>query len=132
MRDIRPMKISSLKSFLFWNKLISSIMNVILLFLGREPLTISELCIVGKPSILIPSPNVSENHQFYNAKYLHDRNAVIMIEEKKVNKDFLVHLENLLLSKEIRRKLTTGICKLAKPDATKDVVQEINKILENG
>ena len=94
-------------------------------------LTISELCIVGKPSILIPSPNVSENHQFYNAKYLHDRNAFIMIDEKKVNKDFLVHLESLLLSKEIRRKLTTGICKLAKPDATKEVVQEINKILEN-
>ena len=45
-------------------------------------LTISELCIVGKPSILVPSPNVSENHQFYNAKYLLDRKAAIMIEEK--------------------------------------------------
>ena len=47
-------------------------------------LTISELCIVGKPSILVPSPNVSENHQFYNAKYLLDRKAAIMIEEKKL------------------------------------------------
>ena len=63
--------------------------------------------------------------------YVSGKSLNELLEEKKVNKDFLVHLESLLLSKEIRRKLTTGICKLAKPDATKEVVQEINKILEN-
>ena len=72
-------------------------------------LTISELCIVGKPSILIPSPNVSENHQFYNAKYLLDRKAAIMIEEKKIDNEFLIHLQKLLASKEIRTQLSRGI-----------------------
>ena len=95
-------------------------------------LTISELCIVGKPSILVPSPNVSENHQFYNAKYLVDRKAAIMIEEKKINIEFLMHLQKLLESKEIRRQLSKAIYKLARPNATKEIVLQINNILSNG
>ena len=95
-------------------------------------LTISELCIVGKPSILIPSPNVSENHQFHNAKYLQDNRAAIMIEEKKINNEFIIQLERLLLSKIIRKQLSTAIYKLAKPNATKDIVFQINKILADG
>ena len=95
-------------------------------------LTISELCIVGKPSILIPSPNVSENHQFHNAKYLKDKRAAIMIEEKKINNEFIIQLEKLLLSKIIRKQLSTAIYKLAKPNATKDIVIQINKILADG
>ena len=92
-------------------------------------LTISELCIVGKPSILVPSPNVSENHQFYNAKYLVDRKAAIMIEEKKINIEFLMHLQKILESKEIRRQLSKAIYKLARPNATKEIVLQINNIL---
>ena len=95
-------------------------------------LTISELCIVGKPSILIPSPNVSENHQFYNAKYLLDRKAAIMIEEKKINNEFLIHLQKLIASKEIRTQLSTAIYKLAKPNATEEIGLRINNILANG
>ena len=95
-------------------------------------LTISELCIVGKPSILVPSPNVSENHQFYNAKYLLDRKAAIMIEEGKVNDELLLHLQKLLESKEIRTQLSTTIRKLARPNAVKEIVSLINKILVNG
>tara|TARA_X000000950_G_scaffold276717_1_gene365040 strand:- start:15956 stop:17059 length:1104 start_codon:yes stop_codon:yes gene_type:complete len=95
-------------------------------------LTISELCIVGKPSILIPSPNVSENHQFHNAKYLLDKRAAIMIEEKKITNEFIVQLEKLLISKIIRKQLSSAIYKLGKPNATKDIVFQINKILADG
>ena len=95
-------------------------------------LTISELCIVAKPSILIPSPNVSENHQLHNAKYLLDRRAAIMIEEQKVDNEFIIELEKLVISKLVRKQLSTAISKLAKPDATKDIVFQINKILANG
>jgi len=94
-------------------------------------LTISELCVVGKPSILIPSPNVSENHQFHNAKYLLDRNAAIVIDEKKINNEFLMHLYELIVSKETRKQLSKSIYKLARPNATKDIVFQINKILAN-
>ena len=94
-------------------------------------LTISELCIVGKPTILIPSPNVSENHQFYNAKYLLDRGATILIEEKKINNEFLLHFEKLIQSRETRKKLSLSINKLARPNATEEIVFQINKILAN-
>ena len=95
-------------------------------------LTISELCIVAKPSILIPSPNVAENHQLHNAKYLLDRRAAIMIEEQKVDNEFIIELEKLVVSGLVRKQLSTAICKLAKPDATKDIAFQINKILANG
>ena len=95
-------------------------------------LTISELCVVGKPSILIPSPNVSENHQFYNAKYLLDRKAAVVIDEKKINNEFLIQLYELIVSKETRKQLSKSIYKLARPNATKDIVFQINKILANG
>ena len=94
-------------------------------------LTISELCIVAKPSILIPSPNVAENHQLHNAKYLLDRRAAIMIEEQKVDNEFIIELEKLVVSKLVRKQLSMAICKLAKPDATKDIAFQINKILAN-
>ena len=95
-------------------------------------LTISELCLIGKPSILIPSPNVSENHQYHNAKHLHDRKAAILIEEKKIDKEFLHHLGKLLVSSEIRQQLSKSIYKLARPNATKHIALEINKILNSG
>jgi UDP-N-acetylglucosamine--N-acetylmuramyl-(pentapeptide) pyrophosphoryl-undecaprenol N-acetylglucosamine transferase len=95
-------------------------------------LTISELCIIGKPSILIPSPNVSENHQYHNAKYLQDKKAAIMIEEKKIKKEFIHHLENLLISQEKRVTLSKAISQLARPNATHEIVLQINKILASG
>ena len=95
-------------------------------------MTISELCIIGKPSILIPSPNVSENHQYHNAKYLQDKKAAIMIEEKKIKKEFIHHLENLLISQEKRVTLSKAIYQLARPNATHEIVLQINKILASG
>ncbi len=95
-------------------------------------LTISELCIVGKPSILIPSPNVSENHQYYNAKYLFDREAAIMIEEKNLSNELFPNLEKLLTSMETRNQLSRAISKLARPNATNEIGLLINKILAGG
>ncbi len=53
-------------------------------------LTIAEISAMQKASILIPSPNVSENHQFYNGKVLKDLNAAILIEEKDLNKESII------------------------------------------
>ncbi len=95
-------------------------------------LTISELCVVGKPSILIPSPNVSENHQYHNAKYLFDRKATILVEEKNLNNELFPYLKKLLISKEMRKKLSNAISKHARPNATQEIVLQINKILTGG
>lgn len=61
-------------------------------------LTISELEVQGKPSILIPSPYVAENHQFHNAKALADKGAAKMIEEKDLTPEILCNMVDSLFS----------------------------------
>lgn len=53
-------------------------------------LTISEIACIGKASILIPSPNVAENHQYYNGRVLSDLNAAVLIEEKHLNQESII------------------------------------------
>jgi len=53
-------------------------------------ITISEILVCGKPAILIPSPNVTGNHQFYNAKALADKGGAILIEEKDLSAENLI------------------------------------------
>ena len=91
--------------------------------------TISELCIVGKPVILIPSPNVAEDHQTKNANAISDKNAAIALPEKEIE-----NLETILLdlfSDDTQRKqLSNNRKHLANPNATKDIVNEIISGLE--
>lgn len=65
-------------------------------------ITVSELNALGKPSVLIPSPNVTDNHQFYNAKALADRNAAVMIEEKDLDDKTFRNTVNKLLENRTR------------------------------
>lgn len=64
--------------------------------------TLSELCVKGKPSILIPSPNVAENHQYFNAKALADKGAAILIEEKDLTGEKLVDIVKTLIEDKAR------------------------------
>jgi UDP-N-acetylglucosamine--N-acetylmuramyl-(pentapeptide) pyrophosphoryl-undecaprenol N-acetylglucosamine transferase len=91
--------------------------------------SISELCIVGKPVIFLPSPNVAEDHQSKNALSLVKKNAAIMVEEKNINKDFKNSFMGLINNKELQTDLSRNIKKQAKLNATKDIVNEIEKLL---
>ena len=91
--------------------------------------SISELCIVGKPVIFIPSPNVAEDHQSKNAYSLVNKKAAIMIEEKNINKDFKNSFSRLINNEELQLDLSRNILKQAKLNATKDIVNEIEKLL---
>lgn len=92
---------------------------------------ISELCIVGKPVIFIPSPNLAEDHQTKNALFVKNKNAAEMIEEKYLEKDFFTVFRNLLENNEHVMNLSKTIKLLEKPDATKDIVELIDKVLRN-
>lgn len=85
--------------------------------------SVSELCVVGKPIMLIPSPNVAENHQYYNAKSLSDKGAAIMIEEKNIENQFITELKTLIQSPEKQLKMQYALGEFAKPHATKDIVK---------
>lgn len=92
--------------------------------------SISELCIVGKPTIFIPSPNVAENHQKKNAQAVVENKGAIMIEESEL-KIFQREFETLLNDKKKQLELSQNIKKLALPNATKAIVDEIEKLINN-
>ncbi len=91
--------------------------------------SVSELCIVGKPVIFIPSPNVSEDHQTKNAKAIVDKGGAILIKESELESQFNLVFEALVKDKGKQESLTENIKKLALPNATKDIVEEIKKII---
>lgn len=93
--------------------------------------SVSELCIVGKPVIFIPSPNVAEDHQSKNARSLVLKQAALMVEEKELADKFEVVFSNLNKSDERKKLLSENIKALALPDATKKIVDEIEQLLQN-
>jgi len=92
--------------------------------------SVSELCIVGKPTIFIPSPNVSEDHQTKNAKAILERGAAILIKESNLDDEFKIVFEAIVKDQGKLQNLTENIKKLAKPNATKAIVEEIKKVLK--
>lgn len=93
-------------------------------------LAISELCLVKRPCILVPSPNVAEDHQMKNAMALVKEDAAVLIKDS-VAKENLVN-ESLRLIFDLQRceTLSENIGKLAKPNATEDIVNEIEKLIK--
>jgi len=91
--------------------------------------SISELCIVGKPVIFIPSPNVAEDHQTKNAMAVVSKNAAILCRENEFE-TFQEELQKLISSAEKQQELSENIKKLALPNATNDIVNEIEKLIQ--
>tara|TARA_B100001179_G_scaffold232742_1_gene226902 strand:- start:1734 stop:2828 length:1095 start_codon:yes stop_codon:yes gene_type:complete len=92
-------------------------------------LSVSELCLVGKPVIFIPSPNVAEDHQTKNAEAIASKEAAILLPEVVANRQFKEEVLELLNSEEKRNRLSANIKQLAKPKATAHIVDEIEKLL---
>lgn len=94
-------------------------------------LSVSELCLVGKPVIFIPSPNVSEDHQTKNALAITEKNAAILLRERDADAQFQDTISDLIQNESLQAKLSANIKKLARPEATKDIVDEISTLLKN-
>jgi UDP-N-acetylglucosamine--N-acetylmuramyl-(pentapeptide) pyrophosphoryl-undecaprenol N-acetylglucosamine transferase len=91
--------------------------------------TISELCLLGKPSILVPSPNVAEDHQTKNAQALVEKDAAVMISDTEINEKLLPEAIKLINDDARRNSISAQIKMLARPNAAKDIVNEIERIL---
>ena len=91
--------------------------------------SVSELCVVGKPVVFIPSPNVAEDHQTKNAQAISQNEAAILIEESKLNEEFESKFSELLESEILQTKLKNNIQKLAKASATEAIVNEVETLL---
>ncbi|WP_431110120.1 undecaprenyldiphospho-muramoylpentapeptide beta-N-acetylglucosaminyltransferase [Winogradskyella poriferorum] len=93
-------------------------------------ISVSELCIVGKPTIFIPSPNVAEDHQTKNAHAVADKNAAILIKESDLDNDFQNQFSELISNEEKQSELSKNIETLALVNATNDIVDEVEKLLK--
>jgi UDP-N-acetylglucosamine--N-acetylmuramyl-(pentapeptide) pyrophosphoryl-undecaprenol N-acetylglucosamine transferase len=92
-------------------------------------ITISELALVGKPAILVPSPNVAEDHQTKNAMVLASGDAAILVKDAESMEVLPKQIISLLRDEVKQRKLSTNIQSFAKPDAAKDIVNELLKLI---
>ncbi len=90
--------------------------------------TISELCIVGKPVILVPSPNVAEDHQTKNALALVKNNAALMISDKEAPDTLVPQVIRLFEQDDQQVRLRINIKKMALPNADEDICNEVLKI----
>lgn len=91
--------------------------------------SVSELTLVGKPILFIPSPYVSEDHQTKNAEALVSQNAAIMIPQTELGLNFENIFNELINNTSKQELLSKNISKLAKPNATQTIVNEIDKII---
>jgi len=84
-------------------------------------IAISELCFVGKPIILVPSPNVAENHQTKNAQSLVNKNSALMVKDVNSKRKLVEVLISLSKNKKLQKELISNIKKLAVTDAADQI-----------
>lgn len=93
-------------------------------------IAISELCLVGKPVILIPSPNVAEDHQTKNAMALVNKGAAIMVRDNECGVKGIPALHELLSSEERQAQMREACSAMGVRNAAKTIVDEIEKLLQ--
>ena len=93
--------------------------------------SISELELLGKPCILVPSPNVAEDHQTKNARALSDNGAAIFVADAEARGILVDEIISVIRDKERLREMSAEIRKLALPDSDEKIVDEIVRIIQN-
>lgn len=91
--------------------------------------SVSELCVVGKPVLFIPSPNVAEDHQQKNAESISKKGAAVMIAESDLESEFENQFSKLISSEKLQNNLIINLKKLAKTSATEAIVDEVEILL---
>lgn len=83
--------------------------------------TLAEITSFGLASLLIPSPNVAENHQYYNAKSLVDANAAILLEEKNIEENFVTEILSLMKNEDQLKTIRINAKAMGKPNAAEEI-----------
>jgi UDP-N-acetylglucosamine--N-acetylmuramyl-(pentapeptide) pyrophosphoryl-undecaprenol N-acetylglucosamine transferase len=92
--------------------------------------TISELALVGKPVILVPSPNVAEDHQTHNAMALVNRGAALLVKDAEAESALIPEALALVNDTAKRSSLSENIKKLAIRDADEVIAREVLKLVK--
>ncbi len=133
------------KNYFEQNKNLATGMNFISAFIDRMDLaysacdlvlaragatTISEITVLGLPAILVPSPNVAENHQYYNAKSLELRNAAVLIKDAEINEKMFNVASRLINDSNRLESLKQNAKQLGRPDAADVIADNAIKLAE--
>jgi UDP-N-acetylglucosamine--N-acetylmuramyl-(pentapeptide) pyrophosphoryl-undecaprenol N-acetylglucosamine transferase len=108
--------------------LIYAVANFVISRAGAS--SVSELCLVGKPTLFIPSPNVAADHQTKNAKAIVDKKGAILLKENELEEKFETIFSDLISNQNLQKELSLNSKKLARPNATKDIVEQIIKLIQ--
>lgn len=92
--------------------------------------SISELCLLGKPAILVPSPNVAEDHQTHNAMALVHKDAAVLVRDVDAGKDLIPTALRLIADPNRLKQLHTHILQLALPDAAQSIAKEVIRMAQ--
>lgn len=108
------------------------IMNISDVIIGRGgAMTVTEIANLGKPSIIIPLPNVSHNHQLYNAKVLENIGAAnIILNEELTGEKLNYNIEEIILNKQKMQQMGENALKVSTSQAEDKIYQEIKKLLK--
>ncbi|MGB0391791.1 MAG: UDP-N-acetylglucosamine--N-acetylmuramyl-(pentapeptide) pyrophosphoryl-undecaprenol N-acetylglucosamine transferase, partial [Salibacteraceae bacterium] len=93
-------------------------------------IAVSELELVGKPTILVPFPFAAEDHQTKNAMSLVDKGAAILVKDSDVNPGLLNAVEKLVSHPEMVKSLTDNIKKMGMPDAANHIAKEVLSLVK--
>jgi UDP-N-acetylglucosamine--N-acetylmuramyl-(pentapeptide) pyrophosphoryl-undecaprenol N-acetylglucosamine transferase len=92
--------------------------------------TISEITVLGLAAVLVPSPNVAENHQYYNAKSLELKNAAILIKDADINEKIFPVISKLIFDDNKLVSLRESAKSLGRPDAADIIADNAIKLAE--
>ncbi len=119
-----------LREYIYDMPLVMAAADVVLCRAGAS--TISELTAIAKPSILVPSPNVTANHQEKNARVLADQGAAVLLLEKDCQGDTLYEkAEGLLRDRSQREEMVRALNSMAVPDAGEKIYQTLLELMES-
>jgi UDP-N-acetylglucosamine--N-acetylmuramyl-(pentapeptide) pyrophosphoryl-undecaprenol N-acetylglucosamine transferase len=92
-------------------------------------ISVSELCLIEKPIVLVPSPNVAEDHQTKNAMALVQENAAILVKDAAAIDELIPAVIELIENETKQLELSKAIKAIGKPNATEDIVNVIEKLI---
>ena len=126
--ELKETKLGSIKMVQFITRmdLAYAIADVVISRAGA--ISISELCLIKKPTILVPSPNVSEDHQTKNAMALVEKEAAILVKDVEAKEKMIDEVLSLLSDETKQESLKKNIAALGKPMATESIVDELEKL----
>ena len=125
---VREMKYEGIKTFKFIDRMDLAYAMADVVVSRAGAMSVSEICLAAKPAILIPSPNVAEDHQTKNARALADKGAAILLADKDAEEKLGDEIKNLLNDKVKQATLSENAEKMAHRNAAEKIADEVLKL----